>query len=442
MATGESMTAQVPITVGTSASLPASPARTRRAIVATTIGNILEWFELSVYGFLASIIAPVFFPTSSQRLSITITLLTFGVTYLARPVGAVVLGAISDRAGRKQSLTLSIVLMMVGSSLIAFVPSYASIGILAPVLVLAGRLVQGFSAGGEFGSATAYLVEHDQRRRGFMGSWQFATQGISIVLAAGCAVALTTLLTPGQAQDWGWRIPFVLGILIGPVGFYIRRTMTESPEFTSARDDNQLETTNTTVVILRHHKLALATAVGAVAMSTSVNYLITYMPTFAISELGLPKATSFLAAAFAGVVLFCVCPLSGRLSDRLGQAPVMVVTTIVTAIVIIPVFLVVTSWPTALTFGAVVMVMALLKASYAGPLPAFLALCFPVSTRATGLALSYNLGVTLFGGFAPAISSLLIAWTGVKAAPAFYIVALALMTLLIMGTSGRRVTQR
>src|SRR3984893_17485448 len=193
-----------------------------RLIVATSIGNALEWYDIAIYGYFAVYISKAFFPNSDPTTSLLLTFGTFGLAFLVRPIGGVVLGAYADRHGRKASLMISIVLMTFGTLAIAVMPTYETIGILAPIAVLIARLVQGFSAGGEFGSSTAFLVEHAPHRRGFIASWQFASQGLGQVLSSAFGVGLTLSMAPGEMNSWGWRIPFLFGVLVGPVGIYIR----------------------------------------------------------------------------------------------------------------------------------------------------------------------------------------------------------------------------
>src|ERR1700760_1896926 len=201
-----------------------------RLIVATSVGNALEWFDITIYGYFAVYVSKAFFPNDNQATSLLLTFGTFGLAYLARPIGGVVLGAYADRHGRKASLLISIVLMTFGTCAIAVMPSFEKIGILAPIAVLAARLVQGFSAGGEFGSSTAFLVEHRPDRRGFVASWEFASQGLSNLLASAFGVGLTSWMTPAEMQSWAWRIPFFFGILIGPIGIYIRNRLADATE--------------------------------------------------------------------------------------------------------------------------------------------------------------------------------------------------------------------
>ena len=193
-----------------------------RAVAAASIGNALEWFDFVVYGFFAVTIAKLFFPTGNESVSLLLALATFGVTFFVRPLGAIVLGGYADRYGRKAAFTLTIGLMIIGTAMIAVTPVYATVGLLAPLLIVLARIVQGVSAGGEFGSATAFLAEQNPQRRGFFGSWQFASQGLTTILATGFGVTLTSLLSSEELERWGWRVPFIFGLLIAPVAWYIR----------------------------------------------------------------------------------------------------------------------------------------------------------------------------------------------------------------------------
>src|ERR1700735_3951277 len=210
------------------AALPKQPSM-RRLIVAATIGNIFEWFDFVVYGFFAVTIAEVFFPAGNPTVSLLMTFGAFGLAYLVRPLGAVIVGSYTDRHGRKAGLTLSIALMMIGTTIMVVTPAYATIGLVAPVLITIARLLQGFSVGGEFGSAVAFLVEHGSARKGYAASWQWSSTGIISVIVALFGITLTTTLTHAQLVVWGWRIPYVFGLLVGPAGLYIRSRMVETP---------------------------------------------------------------------------------------------------------------------------------------------------------------------------------------------------------------------
>ena len=235
-----------------------------RVIVAASLGNALEWFDFLVYGYFAVTISQVFFPSGNETASLLLALGTFSVSFLVRPIGAILIGAYTDRAGRKAGLTLSILLMVIGTTLTALMPGYATIGLAAPILILVARLLQGFSVGGEFGSAVTFLAEQTASRKGFVASWQWASTGITGLFASGFGIVLTTTLSPEQLVDWGWRVPFLFGILVGPVGLYIRRRLDETPEYV------EIKPTRTPVRdVLRHHPIECLLAMGAAVISNS-----------------------------------------------------------------------------------------------------------------------------------------------------------------------------
>ncbi|KVO03431.1 hypothetical protein WJ70_28895 [Burkholderia ubonensis] len=404
-------------------------AKMRRLILAASIGNALEWFDLIVYGFFAVTIAKLFFPATSEATSLLLTLGTFGLSYLIRPIGGLVLGAYADRAGRKASLLLSIGMMMGGTLLIATMPTYASIGLLAPLGIMLSRLMQGFSAGGEFASSTAFLVEHAPQRRGFMSSWQFASQGLATLLASGFGALLTGTLTPAQLESWGWRVPFLFGLAIGPVGLYIRRYVDEGVEFrTQARSEAPVRE------LFAGQKTRVLLAIGVLVISTAVNYMVLYMPTYAIKQLGLPASTGFILTLFT--------PLVGHWSDRVGRIRVMAAAALLMLVTVWPTFAWLTRHASFATILAALIWIGLLKAMYCGALPALMAELFPAQTRATGLAVSYNTGVTLFGGFAPFVITWLISATGNRLSPALYLMGCALLSLAALFVARMRLRMR
>lgn len=363
-----------------------------RVIAAAAIGNALEWFDLLVYGYFAVTISKLFFPNADPTVSLLLALGTFGVSYLVRPLGAIVLGAYGDRTGRKQAMTASIFLMTLGTFLMAVMPTYAQIGIAAPIAVLFARLLQGFAIGGEFGSATAFLVEHRPDRKGFLAAFQWSGQGLAAVLASAFGVILTTALTPEQLEGWGWRVPFVFGLLIGPIGFYIRKSLEESPEFV---ESEQTHTPVRDVLTSQLDRLLLA--IGVVVLSTSANYLILYMPTYGMKQLGLPQSTGFIATLLGGILLTVGAPLAGHWSDSFGRVRMMLMIAVLFFLTVYPSFLLLTSYPSLLTITLVVCWLSILKTAYSGTLPALMAELFPTQTRSTGMSLSYNIAVPLFG---------------------------------------------
>ncbi len=400
-----------------------------RLVVATSIGNALEWYDISVYAYFAVYISKAFFPADDQTTSLLLTFGTFGLSFFIRPIGGLVLGAYADRYGRKASLMISIVMMSFGTLAIAVIPTFASIGVLAPVLVITARLVQGFSAGGEFGSSTAFLVEHMPERRGFIASWQFASQGMSSLLGSGFGVGLTSLMSNSDLESWGWRIPFFFGILIGPVGIYIRNNIDDPTAPPAGKQGSPVRE------IFLRQKLAVLLGIGALAVSTAVNYLIVYMPTYVVKTFKLPASVGFIAAFAAAIAVIVLSPIAGAISDRVGRTTHMITIGVLILLTVFPAFLVMTQNPTPLVIISAVLLLATLKALYYGPLAALMAELLPAETRATGLGLGYNIGVTLFGGMGPAIMTSLatIAFIG-DLAPGYYLTLVCVVSLVSLVT--------
>ncbi|MDR6739477.1 MAG: MFS transporter [Herbaspirillum sp.] len=398
----------------------------RRAIISSSIGNALEWFDILIYGAFAVVIAKQFFPTGDDSVSLLLTFATFGVSFFMRPLGAVVLGAYSDRAGRKAALMLSIMLMTIGTAMIAFMPSYASIGLLAPAGIALGKMIQGFSAGGEFGSSTAFLVEHAPHRRGFFSSWQVASQGISLLLAAIFGAVLNNMLTPEQLASWGWRVPFIFGLLIAPAGIYIRRHLDEAPEFKESSEKTDAPLRDT----FAHQKMRLLIGAGSVIMATVSVYLSLYIPTYAVKQLGLPAWSSFAAMSVAGLIMFIGSPLVGAMSDKIGRTPFMITSSALYIVLTYPMFVFLTNSPGFLQLLLLQTVIGVLMTMYFASMPALLADIFPVATRGTGMSLAYNIAVTIFGGFAGLIITWLIDFTGNKLSVSYFVIFGAVLSLI------------
>lgn len=399
--------------------------RSGRTIVAASIGNALEWFDFIVYAFFAATIAKLFFPTGSDTISLLLTFATFGVTFFVRPLGAVVIGAYADRHGRKAAFTLTIFLMMIGTAIIAVTPTYATIGVFAPIVVVVARLLQGFSAGAEFGSATAFLAEQNPRQRGFYASWQFASQGLTTIFATGIGWALTGTLTAQQMEAWGWRVPFLIGILIGPVAYYIRRHLDETVEFKS------IETSKRPLQeAFSDGRNRLVVSFGVVILCTVGMYTVLFMPTYATKQLGLPPTAAYMAGFLTGSIQFALIPVLGAMSDRIGRLPVSFVSALLMLVTIYPLFAWLTASPSVAVLLVVQAVMGLLLAGYMGGLAALMSDLFPTRMRTTGLSISYSFAVAIFGGFAPFINAWLITKTGSNLAPSFYLMLAAALSLL------------
>ncbi|HXZ21266.1 MAG TPA: MFS transporter [Pseudolabrys sp.] len=402
-------------------------ASTFKVLAAASIGNALEWYDILIYGYFAITISKLFFPTADPTTALLLAFGTFGISYLVRPLGAVVLGAYADRHGRRAAMLLSIVIMTVGTGLMAIMPTYSTIGILAPIAVLLARLLQGFAVAGEFGSATAFLVEHSKNRKGFFASFQWFGQGLAAVLSSLFGVILFSWLTPGQLESWGWRVPFFFGLLIGPIGLYIRKHVGETPEFRE-----QAPAQAPVRQMFATHWDRLLMCIGVVILSTSSNYIILYMPTYAIKQLNLPQSLGFTATLIGGLLLTFGAPFFGHLSDRIGRVRTMVVVSLLFALSAYPGFVLLVANPSLVSIVAIVCWLSLLKAAYSGTLPALMAELFPTATRSTGIAVAYNTSVPIFGGTAPFIATWLVATTGSPLAPSFYLIATSVLSLAVL----------
>ena len=415
------------------ASVTRDRASRTRTVVAANIGAVLEWFDLVLYALFAAVLGRVFFPSADPNVSLLLSLGAFAISWLVRPLGAIVIGAYSDRAGRKPGLTLSAAAMMLGTAMIAFMPSYDSIGLAAPLLVLVARMVQGFAAGGEFGSATAMLAEQDPARRGFYASLQWSASGFSVLLASLAAYAVNTALTPEAVQSWGWRVPFMFGLLIGPVALYIRAKLDEPEEFLQAEHADR-----PIAELVATDKVRVLLGAGLVAAGACGSFLNTYMPTFAFTRLHLPQSQALLGTVAAGLINTVMPPLFGGLSDRLGRARVMAVSGVVGLLMIYPLFRWLIASPSIGTLVAIQALIALVfYCGYYATVPAALSDLFPVRRRTSGVSIAYVLAQTLFGGVTPLVVGWIVATTGDPTSPGLYLGAVMLLSLGCLFASRR-----
>jgi len=388
-------------------------------VLRVTSGNFIEMFDFFLFGFYASHIAKAFFPSGNEFASLMLTFMTFGAGFLMRPLGAIILGAYIDRVGRRKGLIVTLMLMALGTILIAFVPSYATIGLLAPALVLIGRLMQGFSAGVELGGVSVYLSEMaPPGQKGFYVSWQSASQQVAIILAAAIGYTLSLLLTPAQIGDWGWRVPFFIGCMIVPVLFVIRRSLQETEEFKARKRKPNINEILRSMV--ENWKLVIA-GMMLVSMTTVSFYLITvYTPTFGKNVLKLSTESALIVTFCVGISNFIWLPIMGALSDRIGRRPLLIVFTVLTILTAYPAM----AWLVAdASFTKMLIVelwLSFLYASYNGAMVVALTEVMPVDVRTAGFSLAYSLATAIFGGFTPAIATGLIELTHNKAAPGLW----------------------
>lgn len=411
--------------------VPISAAMRRRAILSSSIGNAFEWFDFLIYGFFTAAISHNFFPAHDPVVSMLLATATFAAGFVVRPIGGVVLGIYADRFGRRPALILIVELMALSALMIALTPSYASIGLWAPVLIIFARIVQGISVGGEFSSATAMLAEYAPAgRKNVYGSLQMCSQAFGMAFAAGIAFAVNYWLPAAQAESWGWRIPFALGTVVGPLGLYILNNVSESPEFTRAARDHG--TDMPLLPLLKRHWRDVVAGFGVVAIGAVTNYVwFIYLPLFVNQRLHLPASTGLLSSTLCGLLLIFLCPLTGWLADRFGARRVFLTGVLCFGLSAYPLLLHVMAAP---SFGRLLqtqMLCTLVIGMIWGPQPGMLASFFPVEVRSTGLSISYNLGVLLFGGIAPLVITWLISRTGLGEVPAYYTI---FATLVCVGT--------
>jgi metabolite-proton symporter len=386
-----------------------------KSVFRVVSGNFLEMYDFMVYGYYASAIAKTYFPSGDEFASLMLALSVFGAGFLMRPIGAIVLGAYIDHHGRRKGLILTLALMAVGTLLVAVIPGYATIGVLAPIIVLLGRLLQGFSAGVELGGVSVYLSEIATKgNKGFYCSWQSGSQQVAVVFAALIGVGMSRILPPDQMTSWGWRVPFIIGCLIVPFLFIIRRSLQETEEFLARKHRPKMGEIMKSM--LSNWGIVLA-GMGMVIMTTVSFYMITaYTPTFGKEVLKLSSIDALVVTVFVGLSNLVWLPLSGAISDRIGRRPVLLFFTILTILTAYPAVQWLVADPSFLRLLGVELWLSFLYGSYNGAMVVALTEVMPVEVRTTGFSLAYSLATTI-GGFTPAISTYLIHATGNKAAP-------------------------
>ena len=390
------------------------------SVVRVSSGNFLEMYDFMVFGYYATAIGRAFFPSGSAFLSLMLSLMTFGAGFLMRPLGALVLGAYTDRKGRRAGLLLTLSLMSVGIFSIACMPSYAAIGLLAPLLVVIGRLLQGFSAGMELGGVSVYLSEiATPGHKGFYVSWQSGSQQIAVMVAASVGVALNELLPPEKMEQWGWRVPLLLGCAIVPFLFRLRKSLQETDEF-SARKRHP--GTSEILRSLANNWGIVLLGTLMVTMTTVSFYMITaYTPTFGNSVLHLSNMDSLIVTLCVGASNLFWLPIMGALSDRIGRRPLLFACTILMLVSAYPAMLWLVHDPSFSRLLAVELWLSFLYGSYNGSMVVFLTEIMPVDVRTSGFALAYSLATAIFGGFTPALSTYLIHITGNRAVPGLWL---------------------
>jgi len=420
----------------------------KRTVAAAAIGNAVEWFDYGVYGFLVVTLAQVFFPPGDPTGQVLATFGTFAAALAMRPLGGVFFGALGDRVGRKTTLSATMILMAAGSFAIGLLPTYASIGIAAAILLFVCRLVQGFSTGGEYGGAMTFVAEHaPDKRRGFLTSWlEFGTLG-GFVLGSGLVTALSFLMPPETFLSWGWRIPFLVGGPLGLVGLYLRLKLSETPAFSESQEEESEEDESGQSIgsqlkeTFADNTGALLVCTGLVIAFNVADYmLLTYMPTYLSESLRFDHTLALLIVLAVMVVMMGLTVVVGALSDRVGRRRIIIAGSVGFLVLSIPGFLIVQALTVPAIFGGVLL-LGLVLVCFTGTMPASLPALFPTRIRYTGLSIGFNIAVALFGGTTPLIVTGLIAATGNVMMPAYYLMFAALCgaaAVLFMGETARR----
>ena len=399
------------------------------SVVRVSSGNFLEMYDFMVFGYYAAAIGKAFFPTDSRFLSLMLSLMTFGAGFLMRPLGAIVLGAYADRHGRRAGLLLTLSLMSAGIVSIALTPGYATIGLIAPLLVLCGRLLQGFSAGMELGGVSVYLSEiATPGHKGFYVSWQSGSQQVAVMFAALVGVLLSKGLSPEQMLSWGWRVPLLIGCAIIPFLFWLRRSLRETDEFVARKSRPGV---SQILVSLRVNWRIVLVGTMMVTTTTVSFYMITaYTPTFGSSVLHLAPMDSLVVTLCVGASNLFWLPIMGALSDRVGRRPLLLGCTVLMLVSAYPSMLWLVHDASFSRLLAVELWLSFIYGSYNGAMVVFLTEIMPIDVRTSGFALAYSLATAIFGGFTPAISTYLIHATQNQAVPGLWLSAAALLGLI------------
>ncbi|MET0183963.1 MAG: MFS transporter [Achromobacter sp.] len=412
---------------------PAAPSgaafNPKRQLAAAMIGNVLEYYDFIVYAFLASILARKFFH-GDEVSGLLASFAAFGVGFLARPLGGAIIGRIGDKLGRRAALQLTIFGMGLGTIGIGLLPTYETIGIMAPILLVAMRLVQGLAAGGEWGSATAFIVESaPPNKRGFFGGLGQASIAAATLLSSVIVGIVTYIFTAEQMDAWAWRVPFLLGAIILPVGVYMRRNLAETPAFTEAQAAPQA-----VVPMPKGEAVRLMSKAFGFTIIWTVSYylMLSYMPTFLTKYAGLTPTQALTSNSVALVVLVLSTPFFGWLSDRIGRKPLLLVCCVVFALLAYPLFRLILESRSFYTIMAIQIFFNIFIASFSGAAPATLCELFPTKSRTTLLSIGYSLATAIFGGFAPFIATWLIDRTGSPIAPTYYVIAAAVISGVVI----------
>jgi MHS family proline/betaine transporter-like MFS transporter len=406
----------------------------RRAVVGASIGNMVEWFDFAVYGYLATYIAANFFPEGNPTANLLSTFAIFAAAFFVRPLGGLFFGPLGDKIGRQRVLATVIILMSVATFAIGLLPGYAAIGIWAPILLVAARLLQGFSAGGEFGGGATFLAEYSEDdRRGLTVSWLEFSTLIGFILGSGVVLVLNTSLGEETMTAWGWRIPFLIAGPLGIVGLYIRLRLEDTPEFRALESTGEVAQSPLREAIVENWRQILQ--VGGLVIIQNVGFYIVlvYMQTYITEQLEYSSTSASLSTVLTLLVAMILIPPLGALSDRVGRKPLLMASCIGFAVLTYPLFLLLNAGSLVAAILAHI-ALGILQALFISTSVAALTELFPTRVRYGGFSIGYNISVAIFGGSAPFLATWLISATGNPLSPAFYVIFGAVATLLTILT--------
>lgn len=404
----------------------------RKVLIASSLGNFVEWFDYASYGYLATIIAVVFFPDIAPSAALMATFAVFAISFIIRPIGGIIWGSIGDRIGRRTALSFSILIMSGATTLIALLPSYAQIGMMAPGLLLLLRMVQGFSAAGEYAGATSFIAEYSPpTKRGLYTSFVPASTAAGLLAGSLMAAGLFAFLTPQEMQSYGWRLPFLLALPLGLIGIYIRLKIEDTPKFRELENKHRVTETPAKEIFTTYRREVI-TSIGVTSLNAVGFYLIlSYMPTYLITELNVGETEAFLTVSVSLAVYVMSIFVMGAISDKIGRKVALMLASVLFIVLTVPLF--------ALLDGATLTGIIFIQIAFGilltindGTLPCFLTEIFPTRVRYSGFAFSFNTAQAFLGGTAPLIATFLIDVTGSKLAPAWYLVAIAIVSLIAM----------
>ena len=412
----------------------AEPVVIRRAVRGAAIGNTVEWFDFAIYGFLATYIAEKFFPSGDETAALLNTFAIFAAAFFMRPLGGFFFGPLGDRIGRQKVLALVILLMSCSTFAIGLVPSYDTIGVFAPLLLLFLRCLQGFSAGGEYGSGACFLAEYaSDKHRGFVVSFLVWSVVVGFLLGSLTVTGLETVLSEGAMDSYGWRIPFLIAGVLGAVGLYIRLRLGDTPEFEALRDEGEVASSPLKEAVTTSWRPILQ--IGGLVVIHNVGFYIvfTFLPSYFTKTLGFTKTDAFVSITVASLVALILIPPLGALSDRIGRKPLLIAGSLAFAVFAYPLFLMLNAGSLAVAIAAHAGLAAIESVFVCASLAAGAEL-FATRVRSSGYSIGYNVSVALFGGTAPYVATWLVARTGNDLAPAYYVIVAALVTLITVLT--------